>query len=136
LIQFCGEGTTIKVKVIELSSERENQQAVSDPQGFIGEAWRKPWAVVDFTGGRWRATAASSAVCANRFVLTRSELARTMTPARRAGSSISLARNPVSPPPCQMRSDRIVKDPRDVVNAGDIVKVRVVDVDLPWKRIA
>ena len=33
-------------------------------------------------------------------------------------------------------ADRFVKDPRDVVKAGDIVKVRVVDVDLPRKRIA
>jgi len=31
---------------------------------------------------------------------------------------------------------RFVKDPRDVVKAGDIVKVRVVEVDLPRKRIA
>lgn len=33
-------------------------------------------------------------------------------------------------------ADRFVKDPREVVKAGDIVKVRVVDVDLPRKRIA
>ncbi len=33
-------------------------------------------------------------------------------------------------------ADRFVKDPRDIVKAGDIVKVRVVDVDLPRKRIA
>jgi protein Tex len=33
-------------------------------------------------------------------------------------------------------ADCFVKDPRDVVKAGDIVKVRVVDVDLPRKRIA
>ena len=33
-------------------------------------------------------------------------------------------------------ADRFVKDPRDVVKAGDIVKVRVVEVDLPRKRIA
>jgi uncharacterized protein len=33
-------------------------------------------------------------------------------------------------------ADRFVKDPRDVVKAGDIVKVRVVDVDLDRKRIA
>ncbi len=33
-------------------------------------------------------------------------------------------------------SDRFVKDPRDVVKAGDIVKVRVVDVDAVRKRIA
>ena len=33
-------------------------------------------------------------------------------------------------------SDAYVKDPRDVVKAGDIVKVRVLDVDIPRKRIA
>jgi protein Tex len=33
-------------------------------------------------------------------------------------------------------SDRFVKDPRDVVKAGDIVKVRVLEIDLPRKRIA
>ena len=33
-------------------------------------------------------------------------------------------------------ADRFVKDPRDVVKAGDIVKVKVVEVDLPRKRIA
>jgi uncharacterized protein len=33
-------------------------------------------------------------------------------------------------------ADRFVKDPRDVVKAGDIVTVRVVDVDLKRKRIA
>jgi uncharacterized protein len=33
-------------------------------------------------------------------------------------------------------ADRFVKDPREVVKAGDIVKVRVVEVDLPRKRIA
>jgi uncharacterized protein len=33
-------------------------------------------------------------------------------------------------------ADRFVKDPRDIVKAGDIVTVRVVDVDLPRKRIA
>jgi uncharacterized protein len=33
-------------------------------------------------------------------------------------------------------ADRFVKDPRDVVKAGDIVSVRVVDVDLKRKRIA
>jgi uncharacterized protein len=33
-------------------------------------------------------------------------------------------------------ADRFVKDPRDVVKAGDIVTVRVVEVDLPRKRIA
>jgi len=33
-------------------------------------------------------------------------------------------------------ADRFVKDPREVVKAGDIVKVRVLEVDLPRKRIA
>jgi uncharacterized protein len=33
-------------------------------------------------------------------------------------------------------ADRFVKDPRDVVKAGDIVTVRVVEIDLPRKRIA
>ena len=33
-------------------------------------------------------------------------------------------------------SDKYVKDPRDVVKAGDIVKVRVLEVDIPRKRIA
>jgi uncharacterized protein len=33
-------------------------------------------------------------------------------------------------------ADRFVKDPRDVVKAGDIVTVRVVDVDAGRKRIA
>ncbi|EWS77229.1 transcription accessory protein [Xylella taiwanensis] len=33
-------------------------------------------------------------------------------------------------------SDRFVKDPRDVVKAGDIVKVKVLDIDVPRKRIA
>ena len=33
-------------------------------------------------------------------------------------------------------ADRFVKDPRDVVNAGDVVRVRVKDVDLDRKRIA
>ena len=33
-------------------------------------------------------------------------------------------------------ADRFVKDPRDVVKAGDIVKVRVVEIDLARKRIA
>ena len=32
-------------------------------------------------------------------------------------------------------ADRFVKDPHEVVKAGDVVKVRVVDVDLPRKRI-
>jgi uncharacterized protein len=33
-------------------------------------------------------------------------------------------------------SDKYVKDPRDVVKAGDIVKVRVLEVDVLRKRIA
>ncbi|KGM53332.1 transcription accessory protein [Lysobacter daejeonensis GH1-9] len=33
-------------------------------------------------------------------------------------------------------SDKYVKDPRDVVKAGDIVKVKVIEVDIPRKRIA
>lgn len=33
-------------------------------------------------------------------------------------------------------SDRFVKDPREVVKAGDVVKVRVKDVDIDRKRIA
>ena len=33
-------------------------------------------------------------------------------------------------------ADRFVKDPREVVKAGDVVKVRVVEVDLKRKRIA
>jgi uncharacterized protein len=33
-------------------------------------------------------------------------------------------------------SDRYVADPRDVVKPGDIVKVKVLDVDLPRKRIS
>ncbi|RDZ28282.1 Tex family protein [Lysobacter silvisoli] len=33
-------------------------------------------------------------------------------------------------------SDKYVKDPREVVKAGDVVKVRVLEVDLPRKRIA
>lgn len=33
-------------------------------------------------------------------------------------------------------SDRFVKDPREVVKAGDVIKVRVKDVDLAKKRIA
>ncbi len=33
-------------------------------------------------------------------------------------------------------ADRFVKDPREVVKAGDIVKVRVVEVDIERKRIA
>jgi protein Tex len=33
-------------------------------------------------------------------------------------------------------ADRFVKDPHEVVKAGDVVKVRVVDIDIPRKRIA
>ncbi|GAB2615908.1 Tex family protein [Novilysobacter erysipheiresistens] len=33
-------------------------------------------------------------------------------------------------------ADRYVKDPRDVVKAGDVVKVKVLEVDIPRKRIA
>ncbi|MDQ7016284.1 MAG: S1 RNA-binding domain-containing protein, partial [Gammaproteobacteria bacterium] len=33
-------------------------------------------------------------------------------------------------------ADRFVKDPRDVVKAGDIVNVRVVAVDIKRQRIA
>ncbi|HEV8078444.1 MAG TPA: S1 RNA-binding domain-containing protein, partial [Marinobacter sp.] len=33
-------------------------------------------------------------------------------------------------------ADRFVKDPREVVKAGDIVKVKVMEVDIPRKRIA
>ena len=33
-------------------------------------------------------------------------------------------------------ADRFVKDPREVVKTGDVVKVKVVDVDLKRKRIA
>ncbi|MFN3401999.1 MAG: S1 RNA-binding domain-containing protein, partial [Ferrovibrio sp.] len=33
-------------------------------------------------------------------------------------------------------ADRFVKDPHSVVKAGDIVKVKVLEVDLPRKRIA
>ena len=32
-------------------------------------------------------------------------------------------------------SDRFVRDPRDVVRAGDVVRVKVMDIDLPRKRI-
>ncbi len=32
-------------------------------------------------------------------------------------------------------ADRFVKDPHEIVKAGDVVKVRVVDVDIPRKRI-
>jgi len=33
-------------------------------------------------------------------------------------------------------ADRFVKDPRDVVKAGDIVKVKVMEIDQDRKRIA
>ena len=33
-------------------------------------------------------------------------------------------------------ADKFVKDPREVVKTGDVVKVRVVEVDIPRKRIA
>ncbi|PIX96292.1 MAG: RNA-binding transcriptional accessory protein [Hydrogenophilales bacterium CG_4_10_14_3_um_filter_63_21] len=33
-------------------------------------------------------------------------------------------------------SEKFVKDPRDVVKAGDIVKVKVLEVDIPRKRVA
>jgi uncharacterized protein len=35
-----------------------------------------------------------------------------------------------------MLSNRFVKDPREVVKAGDVVKVKVLEVDLPRRRIA
>ncbi|WP_373602542.1 S1 RNA-binding domain-containing protein, partial [Salmonella enterica] len=33
-------------------------------------------------------------------------------------------------------ADRYVKDPREVVKAGDVVKVKVLEVDIARKRIA
>jgi uncharacterized protein len=33
-------------------------------------------------------------------------------------------------------ADKFVKDPRSVVKAGDVVKVKVIEVDLPRRRIA
>ena len=33
-------------------------------------------------------------------------------------------------------ADKFVKDPRDIVKAGDVVKVRVKDIDVPRKRIS
>ncbi|HMV06047.1 MAG TPA: S1 RNA-binding domain-containing protein, partial [Accumulibacter sp.] len=33
-------------------------------------------------------------------------------------------------------ADKFVKDPRSVVKAGDVVKVKVLEVDLPRRRIA
>jgi uncharacterized protein len=35
-----------------------------------------------------------------------------------------------------MLADSFVKDPRDVVKAGDIVKVKVLEVDVPRQRIS
>jgi uncharacterized protein len=32
-------------------------------------------------------------------------------------------------------ADKFVKDPREVVKAGDVVKVKVMEVDIPRKRI-
>ena len=34
------------------------------------------------------------------------------------------------------RSDRFVKDPHEIVKAGDVVRVQVTEVDVPLKRIA
>jgi uncharacterized protein len=33
-------------------------------------------------------------------------------------------------------SDKFVRDPREVVRAGQLVKVKVIDIDLPRQRIA
>ncbi|MCL2886117.1 MAG: S1 RNA-binding domain-containing protein, partial [Betaproteobacteria bacterium] len=33
-------------------------------------------------------------------------------------------------------SDRFVKDPHEIVKAGQVVKVKVLDIDLPRQRIA
>jgi uncharacterized protein len=33
-------------------------------------------------------------------------------------------------------SDKFVKDPREMVKVGDVVKVKVLEVDVPRKRIA
>jgi uncharacterized protein len=33
-------------------------------------------------------------------------------------------------------TDRFVKDPHEVVKAGDVVRVRVIEVDIPRKRIS
>ena len=33
-------------------------------------------------------------------------------------------------------ADTFVKDPRDIVKAGDMVKVRVLEVDVPRQRIS
>ncbi|HEU4773375.1 MAG TPA: Tex family protein [Lysobacter sp.] len=35
-----------------------------------------------------------------------------------------------------MLADRYVKDPREVVKAGDVIKVKVLELDIPRKRIA
>jgi protein Tex len=35
-----------------------------------------------------------------------------------------------------MMSNKFIKDPREVVKAGDVVKVKVLEVDIPRKRIA
>lgn len=35
-----------------------------------------------------------------------------------------------------MLADKYIKDPREVVKAGDVVKVKVLEVDIPRKRIA
>jgi uncharacterized protein len=35
-----------------------------------------------------------------------------------------------------MLSNKFVKDPREVVKAGDVVRVKVIEVDIPRKRIA
>ncbi len=35
-----------------------------------------------------------------------------------------------------MLADRYVKDPREVVKAGDVIKVKVLEIDIPRKRIA
>ncbi|KGM51749.1 transcription accessory protein [Lysobacter concretionis Ko07 = DSM 16239] len=35
-----------------------------------------------------------------------------------------------------MLADRYVKDPREVVKAGDVIRVKVLEVDIPRKRIA
>jgi uncharacterized protein len=35
-----------------------------------------------------------------------------------------------------MMSERFIKDPRELVKAGDVVKVKVLEVDLQRRRIA
>ena len=37
--------------------------------------------------------------------------------------------------PVSQLADRFVKDPHEVVKAGDVVRVRVTEVDIPRKRI-